>query len=918
MRYSLLALVFTCLFNLNSFAQLTINSVTTVNPTCSGSCNGSLTVNASGGTGTLTYDLNPGPVQTSNVFTGLCAGSYTVIVTDGVPTTAMTTVTISNPTPVTYTITPTPESFPMACNGSVVVNASGGTAPYTYTFYNSSMTIIQTGSSNSMSMLCGGTYYVSVMGTGGCAGTGPGGLTTTSFFINSGGMPLGVTTTGITNVTCNGLCNGSATITVTGGTPPYAAIGPFAGSPVTFTSSTTLTGMCAGNHTINIGDAMGMSTFVIISITQPTTVTFSASVTNTSGPSVCNGSIVVSASGGTGTKTYSKDGGTSYQASNTFSGLCTGTYNICVKDANNCVVCNNVTVGSSCTMVTTTNVTNVTCNGICDGTVMLLTSGGTPPYIFNHPVTMMPTTYTSVYMITGLCTGTYTVLVNDAGGCSNPVVFTVTEPPAISFTATVGNESPAGACNGTISISATGGTGSLTYSIDGGAFYQSSPNFSGLCAGIYNVCVQDANGCNSCGNYTVGSSGCVMTSSVVSQTDVQCNGDCNGMLVVQSTGGTMPYTVNHPNTGAPITYTSMGTIINICPGAYTLVINDAAGCSNTVVVTINEPSALSVSATPSAATSGCNGVINATGSGGTPGYVYTLNGGTPQASGSFTGLCAGSYTVCVMDQNGCETCTTVVVNTSGCTLVSTAGGMTPASCTYTCDGTVMVASSGGTLPYMLNHPITGMPMTYTSVVTINGLCPGVYTVVTQDAGGCFYTVIFTVTAPTALVASASVVSHPTAIGACDGVMTGSASGGSTPYMYYWATCPSYTGTGSTSTTATGLCEGSYALIVIDANGCMDTTACDSIIDPPTGISSFFTENTFSLYPNPTDHSFSIATSLTGELHYVIFDMTGKLVDQNDFRSGDVISTSGLQQGVYHIGINVNGHRTQSKRLIISR
>ncbi|HYG51002.1 MAG TPA: hypothetical protein VD905_08860, partial [Flavobacteriales bacterium] len=165
---------------------------------------------------------------------------------------------------------------------------------------------------------------------------------------------------------CSYSCNGMAVIMVTGGTAPYTASGSFTASPVSFSSAGTLTGFCMGTFPIVITDAVGCTTTMTVTIGGPSALSFSTS-TSPSSPA-CDGSITVTASGGTGTLTYSNDGGLSYQSSNVFSGLCTGTYNVCVMDANGCTTCSNVTVSSSCTFISTVGgVTGATCNGVCNG-----------------------------------------------------------------------------------------------------------------------------------------------------------------------------------------------------------------------------------------------------------------------------------------------------------------------------------------------------------------------------------------------------------------------------------------------------------------------------------------------------------------------------------------------------------------------
>lgn len=142
--------------------------------------------------------------------------------------------------------------------------------------------------------------------------------------------------------------------------------------------------------------------------------------------------------------------------------------------------------------------TPVLCNGDCNGTATAYPFGGTPPYSYSWG--NGDTTQTS----SGFCAGTYLVSITDSVGCQATAFFTIGTPAPlfISFNVTPASCSPC--CDGSITPTVAGGTGSVTYSWTGPNSYTSSQaNISNLCTGTYTLCVTDANGCTRCQTATV-------------------------------------------------------------------------------------------------------------------------------------------------------------------------------------------------------------------------------------------------------------------------------------------------------------------------------------------------------------------------------------------------------------------------------
>src|SRR5438477_6457870 len=232
----------------------------------------------------------------------------------------------------TVSLTQSPVSCFGGSNGSVTATVNGGTPPYSVTLGATTQTIWTDGGSTTFTGLTAGSKTVHVVATGGCTKDA-------MITVTQPASAVSASITSQTNASCFGGSTGSVTVAGSGGTSPYS----YAIDGVTFGSSGTFSSLAAGSYTITVKDSKGCTTTQPVTITQPASaLTASALATNPSCSSG-TGSITVTASGGTGTLSYSKDG-TNFQSSNVFSGLAGGSYTITVKDANGCTTTTGATV----------------------------------------------------------------------------------------------------------------------------------------------------------------------------------------------------------------------------------------------------------------------------------------------------------------------------------------------------------------------------------------------------------------------------------------------------------------------------------------------------------------------------------------------------------------------------------------------
>lgn len=446
-------------------------SITPTNESCALG-NGSISAVGSGGSGApYSYSLNGDPYQPDGDYFGLTAGTYSVSVMDVAGCIKTSTVTLTNSGGATLSVLSSDTSCGLT-NGMITVTGSGGTTPYQYSING---TVFQT--SNLFNNLPSDLYTVYIKDAAGC-------IDSTLVLISVGDVP---TVTAFTVAATCSSSDGAIFATGTLGVSPYQ----FSLDGSVYQSSNIFTGLAAGFYTVYLKDARDCVVTTGIAIGNLSAANFTTSVV----AATCgdqNGSITVTASGGTLPYSYSFDGGLTFSGSNTSGLLFPGTYTVIVQDDNGClttkVVLVNDTLGPQ---NLTALVTNATC-GLSNGTVELSVIGGTPDYEYSAD----DVTYQTSNFLTDFGPGTYTVWVRDANLCKKSITVTILDLAGATLSATA-TPTSCGAHDGTITATALGGTLPLLYSIDGGGSFQSSNIFTGLNAGFYDVVVLDGNGCPS-------------------------------------------------------------------------------------------------------------------------------------------------------------------------------------------------------------------------------------------------------------------------------------------------------------------------------------------------------------------------------------------------------------------------------------
>lgn len=342
------------------------------------------------------------------------------------------------------------------------------------------------------------------------------------------------------------------------------------------------TNVTAGQASANFGtDGLGSDCFTwsIMGLYYQTTtcttcvpaaVTLSLTIT----PSTCNapnGAASVVASGAPPPYTYTWSNGATTTA---ISNLTAGTYSVNVVDGTGCSATQTFTITTSVGPAVTFSSTPTSCAGGTNGTATASATGGTAPYTFGWATNPPQTGATA----NGLAAGTYSVLISDASGCSATYTVGVTQPTALTATASpVTNASCFGSSDGSVTASGSGGTGAYTYGWTPSG--QNTQVATGLAAGTYSVIVTDANGC------TAPSSTSITQPTQVTMTSTSGNASCgisDGTASVNPSGGSAPY--SYLWLTSPVQSTQ--SISGLAAGNYIVLVTDANGCTSSANITI--------------------------------------------------------------------------------------------------------------------------------------------------------------------------------------------------------------------------------------------------------------------------------------------------------------------------------------------
>ena len=745
-------------------------------PTCSGGTDGNLIVVARGGRETIRYEWSNGSMGTT--LSNITAGMYTVIATDANGCQAQEEIMVMAPESIMLTINQT--NGGCGERGMIDLHAQGGTGPYTYS-WNTGAT------SQDLLSVPSGSYTVTVTDANNCTAT-------SNAMISNGGAI--VIQLGKQLPTCSDNNDGIVFATITGGKAPYTY--QWSNGSI----AKNLMNIGQGDYSLVVTDIDGCQSAAQISVEAPAPINVLLTPQSYCSESIAD--VKATVTGGTAPYTYQWNfGATTAEVKN----LTAGTYSVTVTDEAGCQSTEVITLDVPLAFIINPIVIAPSCANTV-GSISLNAAGGMLPYTYTW------SNGSTANSLEGIGTGTYSATVVDQRGCSLTFTETFSDIAPLDGSSSTINPSCAEGTDGQIMVEVTGGTQPYSYEWQTGA---TTKNLTGVGAGLYNMTVTDANGCQ-----FIFTEGLLRTGPIrinaAQRTDALCE-SADGTLSIDVEGGAAPYTYRW-NTGA-----ASASLTNLVAGNYEVTVTDSKGCTANQLFVVSSdctcPSPLYTQI-----------MVNNAKCGNSNGSImimvdqierYTFDWGAVGTIGAANNerrnLPAGEYNVRVT-YAGQAACSEIIAVTVGNSVAEEATVVSniPAACDQN-NGQIEMAPA--TFVYQWTDGVLGYKRT--------NLAPGVYTVQILDENGCSSSQQISVTRtacntstnpttdPTCLLTAAlNVTSMPT----CDDLsaaIEAIAIGGQSPYTYKW----------SLSTIGNiqhprGLSTGDYTVTITDANNCTAT------------------------------------------------------------------------------------------------
>ncbi len=578
---------------------------------------------------------------------------------DGPPTNIIISV---NPTPTATAITTAVTTCTGIPDGTITINATGGTAPLNYALDGGA-----TAANNIFSNIGVGSHTAVIYDAAGCQFT----LNNIDVIGNTG---ISITNIIPVNVNCYGETTGSLTITAPGATEYSINNG------TDWFPSNVFLGLPAGNYSVIVKDAGNCQDAQSISISSPSAIETDSTVTNM----LCTvlGNALINVTGGVEPYSYNWFDSSTLPSHNN---LTNGNYLVTITDANICSLITSVNIGYDAgNLSIQNNISNISCHGDSTGSISLVVQNGTSPFI----AAWSGISDTNL-SLSGLGSGNYNVTITDNNGCTASSFMSIIEPTQILLDSTVVNHT----CGtlGSASIIPTGGTPGYLYywSVPG-----STATINDIPAGSYTVTVTDSYNCSATLTTVID---LIPATGIgqITQNNLLCYGDTNASATVIMTNGSAPFNCiwQHDLTN------NTNTASNLSAGNYYVTVTDTYGaCIVPLTVSISQPQALNIN--PLVTNITCNnlnnGIIVANGSGGTiPHLFHWSNNAT---SSSISNLSEGTYGLTITDGNNCIDSVLNITITNPTELSTSTSFVNPTFYNST-DGAATIYVNGGTIPY---------------------------------------------------------------------------------------------------------------------------------------------------------------------------------------------------------------------------
>jgi len=515
--------------NVNDLNAPKVDILNVININCSGT-GGAIYTAISGGTGNLSIQWSDG--SNDKDLKGVAQGFYSLMVSDANNCRGTNGAQVDGQVP-----NASAGSDKKICAGdSVVLIATGGN---TFLWNNGTKT-------NSIKVSpSANTNYKVTVSNGTCSK-----IAEVMVYVSN----ITAKVVGKNDATCFGLCNASATVLASGGIAPYN----YHWSSGLHTSTGFASGLCAGQHTIEVTDAYACKAQTSVTIAEPKEMLISFD-TSSSNCSQATGRVKAIVTGGVSPYQYQWANGSK---KDTLTALYSGSYLLRVKDGNGCEASNLATINDKGSATLSFNKTNPSCYGFSNGKIDMTISQGISPYIISW------SNGKTTEDISDLQIGPYNVEVNDSKGCKSTGIVILTQPVALSFTAQVSPSTCSGS-DGQVNLVAKGGTPSYSFVWDDN---NTSSTKIGLASGIYQATVTDANACKASLLFSVGDKGAPYT--IIDSISPEHCGQNDGSVSIQliSSAGISSYKWSNG--------TQLPNLKNVSAGSYYVVVSDINNCKS--------------------------------------------------------------------------------------------------------------------------------------------------------------------------------------------------------------------------------------------------------------------------------------------------------------------------------------------------
>lgn len=673
-----------------------------------------------------------------------------------------------------------------------------------------------------------------------------------------------------------GSSNGSITMNVTSpGTPSFA----WSANAATGNNATA-SNLAAGTYSVTVTQS-GCTKDTTITLTSPNGVTLS--LTNPVNPTCAgnDGSITVNLAGGSAPYNITIDtGGTPinvslpFPISQTVGNVPAGTVNVSVTDGGGCTASATATLtapANCCTFSLAANITQAAC-GSSNGSIAITTSSGSGNYTY----TWSANAATGNSATAGsLSSGVYLLTVTDNGfaNCFIDTSFTVSNPnaPVIDSSVVINETCPASG-DGSVTVYASGGNGTLSYAWSANANTGNTNFAAGLTAGNYSFTVTDASNCQVAGNANVQSGFCCNLQTTATSVATTC-GQANGSISVNIVSGSQPPIAYSINGGAS---QSSSVFSSLLAGNYVVITTAGQNCADTLQVTVAGSSnnlSVSLQGTDATCFGAADGAVNSTVNGATGNITYQWSNGA--ATQNISALTNGTYTLTVSDAGGCSASASAQITQPAALNINLGNDTT--LCTVSA---VQISAPAGFSNYAWSNGLS------TSAISVN--TAGTYAVTVTDNNGCTATDALSVLLSSALTLDAG---EDKTIYEGNSIGLNVSLGGSATGQFLWSPSATLSCADCQNTVASPAISTLYTLTYTDNNNC---SVSDSVLVSVLPVGDVFFPNAFSPNGDGNNDVYRALGSGVKSFRLKIFNRWGELIfESGNFNEG----WDGIYKGV---------------------